>query len=248
MSYLANCEKSVLTFDILGIAVVRPFSEDKLLFAVDPSLTASGWALFALSDGLPLCAGIISPPGPHLPLSERLSILQEAVEQTFLKVGLRAGDILVCEGPAPLVLNPDSAVKVEQVRSIFETVARSKRVSVPGRVNPRTVQVELLGMRGKQLERPKVKAWARETAARLFPESLSQLTFFGERSKSGKLPQDVVDALLIGSVAISKLRLSVQLSVEPSQLFEVKTRKNNSVGRGNTRWSEKDLRKVGVRS
>lgn len=156
---------------------------DRFLVAVDPSLTASGWAVFSLARGTPCAVGVIEPPGPSLHLADRMSALQQKVDRTFRALALGEGDILVCEGPAPLVLNPQSALKVEGVRGVFETVARSLGLTVPGRVNPRTVQTELLGMRGPQLARSTVKEWARGTAERLYGEELVEL-FHSYRKRS----------------------------------------------------------------
>ena len=98
-------------------------SKQHFLFAVDPSLTSSGWALFAVGDGMPLAAGLLMAPGPRVPLANRLLTLQNEIEQLFGHLRMGEGDVLVCEGPAPLVLNPNSAMKVERVRGIFETAS-----------------------------------------------------------------------------------------------------------------------------
>ena len=147
-------------------------TDSSRLLAIDPSLTASGWALFSLKGGKLLGAGILRPPGPGVFLADRLASLQSSVEQLMEHYKLGPRDLLVAEGPAPLVLNPQSALKVERVRSIFEAVARGRSMLVPGRVNPRSVQTELMGMRGKQLDRVTVKTWARETANRIFGTEL----------------------------------------------------------------------------
>lgn len=216
----------------------------KLLFAVDPSLTASGWALFCLLEDRPLAVGVISPPGPKLSMPQRLEFLQREIVRTLKHFSLAHGDILICEGPAPLVLNPNSSMKVERVRGIFETVAREHRLHVPGRINPRTVQVELLGMRGKQLPRKEVKAWASEAVDKLYGKQLAKLPIYGVRKRAQRLPQDVVDALLIGALAVSRVRMSHSTKVELESMFEPRGGRTN--GRANYRqanWTSEDLKK-----
>ncbi len=228
-----------------GSLTVRRHKGAKLLFAVDPSLTASGWALFCLHDDRPLAVGVISPPGPEESMSRRLSFLQNEIVRTLKHFSLSAGDILICEGAAPLVLNPNSSMKVERVRSIFEAVAREQRLSVPGRINPRTVQAELLGMSGKQLPRKEVKAWASEAVERIFGSQLSQLPMYGVKSPVARMPQDIVDALLIGALAVSRVRLSTSTNVELESMFEPrKAPRGSNATRRRAVWTDKDLKKL----
>lgn len=135
------------------------------------------------------------------------------------------------------MLNPGSALKVEQVRSIFESVARSRGVIVPGRINPRTVQSELLGLRGKQLARKEVKLQARVVAERLYSNRLPQLDDeLEDRSISVRdLPQDIVDALLIGAVAVSKLQLAERLGTNVTDLLS-SSRSNSAGSRSSASW------------
>lgn len=185
-------------------------STNKNILAVDPSLTCSGWALFSVEKDLPLAAGTLSPPGPGKSLPSRMTDLQEKISALFLTLQLRSGDILVCEGPAPLVKNPQSALKVEGVRGLFETLARSIGMVVPGRVNPRTVQSELLGMRGKQLPREQVKAWARGVALQMYGQPLLEILGVAHENA---ISQDIIDALLIGSFLQSRIRISLQTGI-----------------------------------
>ena len=221
----------------------------KFLLAIDPSLRSTGWVLFAADSGEPGCGGIIVPPGSKIPLAHRLDFLQEQVEALLARLELGPGDILICEGPAPLVHNPISALKVERVRGIFESVARMRGVSVPGRVNPRTVQTELLGMRGKQLAREEVKAWARETAARLYGERLEKLNLNPDGTPSVKpISQDIVDALLIGTLAISRIKICLQTGSELSTAFLPRGRSSSwgqKSGRGG--WTEAEFKKLQTR-
>lgn len=214
---------------------MRPY-----LIAIDPSLTCSGWALFSLKANKPVAAGIIEPPGADYALESRLQTLQNTVKETFEMFNLSDKDYLLCEGPAHLVLNPDSALKVERVRSIFETMARTHGLQVPGRLNPRTVQTELLGFKGPQVARVHVKEAAREVVSRLFSKELKEVTFFG-CDKKKQIPQDIVDALLIGSLACSRVNSSLKQKINVQEMFQPKQKK---ASQGRARWSESDLKQL----
>lgn len=191
---------------------------ERFLLAVDPSLSGSGWALFSVASARPLALGLVTPPPASVPLALRLAQLQSEVDSLLHGLVLGERDYLICEGPAPLVKNPLSALKVEHVRGIFETIARSRGLTVPGRLNPRTVQTELLGMRGRQLARREVKEHARAAAGRLFGPELSSLPVSGVSAK--RVPQDVIDALLIGAVAVARVQLSLRVGGSICETFE----------------------------
>jgi Holliday junction resolvasome RuvABC endonuclease subunit len=218
------------------------------LLAVDPSLTASGWALFDVAAKTISGIGLIVPPGPEVLLAERLSELQNQVSKLLSSLNLRDGDLVVCEGPAPLVDNPQSALKVEHVRGIFESLARERSVSVPGRLNPRTVQSELLGLRGKQLARTTVKGCARETVQKLYGKELSSLA-----APRKKMPQDIIDAILIGTLALSKVSfaersgITVQAAFAQHEGREKLRRGTARRARGDAVWSESDLEEIILR-
>jgi len=223
------------------------------LLAIDPSLTASGWVLFDFDNSIPLASGVLSPPGPKLSLAKRLDQLQQSVEDLLLELKVHGGDILICEGPAPLVLNPQSSLKVERVRSIFESVARSMNLTVPGRINPRTVQSELLGMRGPQLPRPVVKDCARKIAMQLYGDQLTSLWSKrrGAPKKKGterkqKIPQDIIDAVLIGALAITKIKLCIISGNDISDAFlpRNKNARHNTRRNAAPRWTEEDLKRL----
>lgn len=222
-------------------------SNSSRLFAVDPSLTCSGWVLFDIGGDCPIAAGTLSPPGPSVPLSERLRLLQNQVMSLMEALKLSRGDVLVAEGPAPLVKNPSSSTKVEQVRTMFETLARSLGVEVPGRVNPRTVQAELLGLRGAQLPRLQVKQLARTTAKQMFETEIliaSQCPCFS------KLSQDIVDALLIAAFSAALIRRAESSGTQLRDVFDLTRSSKTSFGSGRKRsktWTENDLRKVSSR-
>ncbi|MCB0324153.1 MAG: hypothetical protein KDD69_11295, partial [Bdellovibrionales bacterium] len=131
-------------------------------------------------------------------------------------------------------------------------VARTQQLVVPGRINPRTVQTELLGMRGKQLSRNEVKQWARETAQKLFGEALAELPIHGMRAsgrtaRQKQVPQDVIDALLIGAVAVARVQLSRSINSSLEAMFESRRQVPSRGGRRMNGWSAKDLAKLGHR-
>lgn len=179
------------------------------LLAVDPSLTCTGWALFAFEGhGKPkealLAVGTLKSLPPRIGLPARLLDLQQKIKLIFQSLRLGANDVLVCEAPTTM-RDPRAAFKVEQVRGIFEALAREHGVDIPGRLNPRSVQYEVMGLRGKQLERKIVKETAVSIAKTLFAKELTHLGFNPE-APNLRRHQDVVDALLLGSLAASKLR------------------------------------------
>ena len=177
-------------------------STQKLL-AVDPSLTCSGWALFDVKSGALCGVGSVTTLGPEVSMPRRLKRLQDNIEAVFTQAGLKAGDILICED-ATSMKDPTSVAKLERVRGIFETLARSKDIEVPCRIHPRTVQYELLGLRGKQVGRDAVKQAARGIVVHLFKEALQKIHFDVSENHLKKT-QDIVDALLVGSIALSRI-------------------------------------------
>ncbi len=173
----------------------------RYLMSVDPSLTCSGWALFDIISSTILGVGKIKSLPAKIPLGERLLDLQNKIEHVFGAVALDENDVLICEAPTTM-RDPHAAIKVEQVRGLFEVAARSRRVSVPGRINPRSIQSEVMGLRGKQLERSVVKETAAFVVSKLHGARLKEL---GVASDPGELKrnQDIVDAILIGVAGLS---------------------------------------------
>lgn len=195
------------------------------LLAIDPSLRQSGWALFYLEEDRPLAWGTIVAEQLKDPLPSRLDSIHSRVESLFVDLDLSPDDYLVCEGPAPVTLNPSGTIKVEQVRSMFETIARTNRLIVPGRLNPRTVQTELLGLRGRQLPRAEVKKIAESVVYQLFPMK--------EKIQS----QDAIDAILIGVLARNKILHAHRTGAYAGSMFEGGAGKRvYRSGRG-MRWS-----------
>ena len=202
----------------LKIKDTGPMTENKqnwrYLLTVDPSLTCSGWALFAINSGTLCGVGKIKSLKPQFALSERYNQLQLQIMGLLDQIKFGDQDILVCEAPTTMK-DPKAAIKVEQVRGIFETLARDRGALVPGRLNPRTVHSELLGFKGKQAARKIVKEAASSVAHRLFKEQLSKIGFKNEEPISRH--QDIVDALLIGSVILSRIKRSYAASIDCSR-------------------------------
>ncbi len=183
----------------------------KKLLAVDPSLTQSGWALFYVNKSTPISWGVIKPENPKASLSVRLSSIFDSVRILHQEHSLEEGDILVCEGPAPITLNPSSSIKVEQVRCIFENIARERKLIVPGRINPRTIHTELLGLKGRQAKREIVKEVARSVVKTLLTS---------DRIYREDIPQDAVDAILIGILATSRAIRANSIGSKIEVMFE----------------------------
>lgn len=184
------------------------------LLAIDPSLTCSGWSLFDISKGKIRSVGLIRSKGTQYSLPERLRDFHCQVKALFGSLKITYGDLLVCEAPTTVV-DPKAAFKVEQIRGIFENTARDFNALVPGRLNPRTVQREVLGLAGKQLDRKAVKALARKTVEYLYGKTLTR---FGIDPNAIKY-QDIIDSILIGHVALSKLEASKRAAVSFEEMF-----------------------------
>jgi hypothetical protein len=152
-------------------------------------------------------------------LSERLERLQARIESVFDKLGMGSKDVLVCEAPTT-VKDPHNALKVEHVRSIFETVGRTRTMTVPGRINPRSVQFEVMGLHGRQLERRQVKSLAVRTVEYLYA---SELTKLGIDVTDLKRHQDIVDAVLVGRLALTRIQSAHDGSISLAAVFGAAT-------------------------
>lgn len=195
----------------------------RYLMAVDPSLTCSGWALFSVLEGGGLRAvGKVRSLTPSLPLAIRLKDLQSKIDTLFSNLDLGLDDVLICEGPTTMK-DPKAAIKVEQVRNIFEVVARKLSMRVPGRLNPRSVQSEIMGLKGKQISRLIVKEVAVSAVKSLHGESLEGIGFSSKEDNLRK-HQDIVDALLIGSLALSRLESAKQSKTPIEEIFSISLR------------------------
>ncbi len=192
----------------------------RYLLAVDPSLTCSGWALFDVGSERVVSVGKLKSLGPKLGLQLRLADLQRRIEGLFVDFALSERDLLVAEAPTTM-RDPRAAIKVEQVRTIFETLGRKRGVVVPGRLNPRSIHHELLGLRGKQRPRAEVKEMAVQVVSRLFPVQLNALNF-PSNVEELRRHQDIVDALLIGYLGVARVRAAIQTGSAVTELFKSK--------------------------
>ena len=68
---------------------------------------------------MPLACGVIAPPGTKLSLASRFDLLQTGVEALLTQLNLMPGDILICEGPAPLVLIKDTPASAVPPTPLF---------------------------------------------------------------------------------------------------------------------------------
>lgn len=197
-------------------------NEYRYLLAVDPSLTCSGWVLFRVRDGDVASAGTIKSAPPSVPMAERLRGVQSNIETVLQRLNLGSDDVLVCEAPTTMK-DPHNAFKVEQVRSMFESVARMRQITVPGRVATRSVHFEIMGLVGKQLPRAEIKASAVRTAEYLYSEPLKRLGLLREDVPLKK-HQDIVDALLIGRLTLSRIYAARDAQVPLESMFQAQAR------------------------
>jgi len=186
--------------------------------AVDPSLTCTGWALFGIKNKRLIAVGKVRSLPSSEPLSERILDLQGKINSIFESLSLGKNDILVCEAPTTM-RDPGAAIKVEQVRGIFETVAREKQAIVPGRINPRSVQRELMGFGGQQQARALVKETAVRLVHTLYADDLTTLNFPTDLHRLSK-HQDICDAILVGNLALVRVHSSLGADVPLSTVFE----------------------------
>lgn len=185
--------------------------------AIDPSLTSTGWALFSIETDQLLAVGTLRTKSTRFSLASRLLDLQKRVGEVLDEIQLGRDDVLVCEAPTTM-RDPKAALKVEQVRGMFEVLGRERGANVPGRLNPRTVQRELIGLRGKQLPRPAIKAMAAEIAARLYSSDLLRLGLPCEPVKLQR-HQDIVDAILVGNLGVARITAARQGGLALEDLF-----------------------------
>lgn len=185
--------------------------------SVDPSLTCSGWALFSIRDNSLLAVGKIRSKAPRYHLAERLKDLQDKIAAIFVELSLGPGDVLVCEAPTTM-RDPRAAFRVEQVRSAFEVIARDRAVQVPGRINPRSVQSQVMGLKGRQVRRATVKETALQTVSAVYGRSLLQIGFEASLQQLKK-HQDIVDAILVGSLGLTRIIAAQQALLPLEALF-----------------------------
>jgi Holliday junction resolvasome RuvABC endonuclease subunit len=187
-----------------------------IILSVDPSLQSSGWALFDHNNLL----GVGYLKTRFEPLAPRLVSLQRRVESLLKSCRIDHNALVICED-ATTMRNPQTAMKIEQVRGIFECAARSMGATVPGRINPRTVQSTLLGMRGAQVKREYVKAAIVEVVKHHYSDQLEQLSF-PSTAQELRRHQDICDAILIGHMARLKIIEANRLGVPLWEVFETR--------------------------
>jgi Holliday junction resolvasome RuvABC endonuclease subunit len=198
----------------------------RYLMAVDPSLTCSGWALLSIPAGEVLAVGKIKAAPPSIPMATRLERLQTSIKKVIANLSLGGADVLVCEAPTTMK-DPHNTIKVEQVRGLFESSGRNQGVAVPGRVNPRSVQYEVMGLTGKQAGRIEVKAAAVRTVQYLYAPTLERLGI--ETSDAAlKKHQDIVDAILIGRFAVLKIQGAIESRQTLESVFNTQLKQQRS--------------------
>jgi Holliday junction resolvasome RuvABC endonuclease subunit len=202
----------------------------RYLMAVDPSLTCSGWALFQVGGGGLCAVGKLRARGSAVPLADRLADIQDRIEALFGRFEFGSRDVLICEEQTTM-RDPRAAFKVEQVRGIFEVVARTRRVSVPGRLNPRSVQYEIMGLKGKQTKREIVKDVAVEVVRSIYGESLRGMGFDTTARNLGR-NQDIVDAILVGALGLTRIRSAEAAGDALGVFFHKRLKSRSSTGRG----------------
>lgn len=202
----------------------------RYLMAVDPSLTCSGWALFEVVGGRLCGVGKLKALGAGAPLADRLADIQRRVEGLLARFDLGPRDVLICEEQTTM-RDPRAAFKVEQVRGIFEVVARGRRVTVPGRLNPRSVQFEIMGLTGKQTRRDLVKDAAVEVVRSLYGAPLRGLGF-EVTARNLSRNQDIVDAVLVGTLGLTRIRSANVAGEALGVFFDKRLRNRGSGGRG----------------
>lgn len=205
--------------------------ELRYLLAVDPSLRSSGWALFKINGGGLLGVGKITCLPTKYTLSDRYKDVQEKVVNLYSKIDLGASDIIVCESQTTM-RDPKAAFKVEHVRSVFEVIGRQRYVSIPGRINPRSIHSELLGLTGKQAKRVEVKYSATKFAWGLFSEAFQSLGVVADESGLAR-HQDIVDAVLLGHLGCLWINRAKLVGAELSEVFL----DNRHVGSQRRAWS-----------
>ena len=205
------------------------------LLAVDPSLTCSGWALFMVERGVLAAVGKVRSLPAQQAMAVRLADLQSKIGLLFDHLELGAGDVVLCEEQTTM-RDPRAAFKVEQVRGMFEALARSRAADVPGRINPRSVQFEIMGLKGQQLPREQVKAMARHVVATTHGMALRELGV-ADGAEELKPHQDIVDAVLVGALGLTRIASAQQVGATLGEYFDqcVRSRARGSGGRG-LRW------------
>ena len=94
---------------------------------------------------------------------------------------------------------------------------------MPGRVNPRSVQFEVMGLAGKQVARAEVKAAAVRTVQYLYTPALQRLGL-ATTLEDLKKHQDIVDAVLIGRFAVLRIQGALDARQSLESVFDTQGR------------------------
>ncbi len=159
------------------------------VFAVDPSINKMGWAVLNSREEI-INAGILNYTGRGS-VNARIKMIIHEIHKLLVANEIKNSDYFVVEACAQIV-NPRSFLILERVRSAIETVAIIHGVKVPGRVNPRSIHVRMLGLE-KPEKRSKIKQITRQFV------SSNYLDFFRVNNIDvDRKNQDIFDAILIG--------------------------------------------------
>lgn len=202
------------------------------LLAIDPSLNSSGWALFDILKESVISVGTLKAMPSSVNYFKRISDIQDKVDKLLSSLEIGKGDVILVE-TATTIKDPSATLKVEQVRTIFETLSRLRGAQVPGRINPRSIHYEILGLKGKQLARDSIKFAAVNVVSNLFSNDLERLELSKDTLSKN---QDIVDALLIGSLGLVRIN---QAKCASKTLEEVLV--DNKIKSRGAFWSEVNL-------
>lgn len=162
------------------------------MFAIDPALNNTGVAIFDIYRKKLISTHIIKGLDEKTDLMKRYEHLQSLIRAFLHKENFKQNDLIICEEAAAFK-NAATVFKLEYARVVWEILGRTLGGKTPFRICPRSVHVELLGLRGRQQERKEVKLAARKVFEMLYPDKKD-------------LSQDEIDAVLIGELALTKLR------------------------------------------
>ncbi|MCS6961758.1 MAG: crossover junction endodeoxyribonuclease RuvC [Deltaproteobacteria bacterium] len=168
------------------------------VLAVDPSSSSLGWAIIDTRE-IPLDAGVFYY-NTDISISNRVKHIVNEIKHIIDCYNLKRGDYFVVESSAGCI-NPRTFLILERIRGAGEAVALLNGLTVLGRINPRSIHVNLLGIK-KSLARVFVKS-----AIRSYVEK--QFSAFLKSAEIEVIPknQDVFDALLLGYYFVRILKM-----------------------------------------
>lgn len=158
------------------------------VFSVDPSVSSLGWAIMQVSGRL-VDAGVLKYSSKNS-ICERIQFILREVNDLIQYYKLGPTDYCVLESSAGII-NPRSFLALERVRSSVEALAIIKGLRVIGRINPRSLQSKMLGLK-KMEKRDFVKS-----AIRSFVIQEFRSFFDGNRLDISRVEQDLFDAVIL---------------------------------------------------